>query len=207
VPTIIDPMSRSYPKIAFHVTPAQPAAMRFRELRERSVDVLIGRILNPPVDDDLDAQVLFEDRLLVVAGSCSPWARRRRIAIEELMNEPWVHLPTATPVDAHIADGLRARGLALASPTVSTYSLQVRNHLVATGRFLALTWNWTLRFNNMNGGLKALPVDLGIPARPVAAVKLKNRTVSPVVELFIKHALELTKSMTSTRSASRAKTA
>ena len=73
-------------------------------------------------------------------------------------------------------------------------------------RFLALTWNWTLHFN-MNGGLKALPVDLGIPARPVAAVKLKNRTVSPVVELFIKHALELAKSMTSTRSPRRAKTA
>ena len=92
------------------------------------------------------------------------------------------------------------------SPTVSAYSLQVRNHLVATGRFLALTWNWTLHFN-MDGGLKALPVDLGIPARPVAAVKLKNRTVSPVVALFIKHSLELAKSMTSTRSASRAKTA
>jgi DNA-binding transcriptional LysR family regulator len=63
--------------------------MRFRELRERSVDVLIGRILNPPLDDDLDAEVLFEDRLLVVAGSCSPSARRRRIAIEELMAGPY----------------------------------------------------------------------------------------------------------------------
>jgi len=74
-------------------------------------------------------------------------------------------------------------------------------------RFLALTWNWTLHFN-MNGGLKALPVDLGSPARPVAPVKLKNRTVSPiVVELFIKQALELAKSMTSTRSPRRAKTA
>ena len=98
VPTIIDRMSRRYPKIAFHVTPVEPAAMGFRELRERSVDLMVGRILDPPLDDDLDAEMLFEDRLLVVAGASSPWARRRQIAIEELMAEPWVHIPSNTPV-------------------------------------------------------------------------------------------------------------
>jgi hypothetical protein len=44
--------------------------------------------------------------------------------------------------------------------------------------------------------VKALPVELGIPPRAVAIVKLKNRTLSPVVELFVDQAREVAKSMT-----------
>src|SRR3982074_2137530 len=62
VPTIIDRMSRRSPKIAFHVTPVDAAAMGFRERAERSADLRGERILDPPLDDDLDAEMLFEDR-------------------------------------------------------------------------------------------------------------------------------------------------
>jgi DNA-binding transcriptional LysR family regulator len=48
VPTITDRLSHRYPKIAFHVTPVEPAAMGFREPRERSVDLMVGRIVHPP---------------------------------------------------------------------------------------------------------------------------------------------------------------
>jgi DNA-binding transcriptional LysR family regulator len=126
VSAAIDRMSRMYPKILFHLTPAQPAARQFRELRERSVDLMVGRILHPPLDDDLDTHVLFEDRYLVVAGSSSPWTRRRKIAFEELMNDPWVQIPSGNPVDAYIVAGLQAQGLALPKATVSTFSIHAR---------------------------------------------------------------------------------
>src|SRR5262245_31228399 len=109
VPTVIDRMARHYPKVAFHVTPVEPASMGFRELRDCSVDLMVGRIVNPPLEDDLDAETLFDDRLVVVAGSSSPWARRRRIAIEDLMDEPWVHIPQGTPVNAYIVAHLQGR--------------------------------------------------------------------------------------------------
>jgi DNA-binding transcriptional LysR family regulator len=69
--------------------------------------------------------------------------------------------------------------------------MHVRNHLVSTGRYLALLWESTLRINTKAAALKALPVDLGIPSRLVAAVTLKKRTLSPVVERFIQQAKEL----------------
>lgn len=156
---------------------------------------MIGRIITPPLEEDLEAQTLFEDRLLVVAGASSPWVRRRKIAIDELLDEPWVHIPSNNPVHAHYAASLRARGFIPPTPVVSTYSMHVRNHLLATGRYLAVLWEWTLRFNANRRALRVLPVDLEIPSRPVAAVKLKNRTLSPVVEIFIGHAHELARSM------------
>ena len=196
VPTVIERMSRRYPKVTFHVTPVEPAAMGFRELRERSVDLMIGRLLTPRLDDDLDAQVLFDDRLRVAAGASSPWARRRKIAFDELREEPWVHIPSHNPVTAYIVAGLTAHGLEMPPAAVTTYSMHVRNHLVSTGRFLALLWEWTLHFTAGGFALKALPVEVPVPSSPVAAVTLKNRTISPVVELFIEQARELARSLT-----------
>ena len=44
-----------------------------RELRERNVDFIIGRGVFPVPEDDLNAEVLFEEPLLVVAGARSRW--------------------------------------------------------------------------------------------------------------------------------------
>jgi DNA-binding transcriptional LysR family regulator len=43
--------------------------------------------------------------------------------------------------------------------------------------------------------LKALPVDLFDKRRSIAIVTLKNRTVSPVVQLFVEHLRAVAKSM------------
>jgi DNA-binding transcriptional LysR family regulator len=195
VPAIIDRISRRYPRITFQVTPVEPAAMGFRELRERKVDLMVGRILHPPLEDDLEAETLFVDHLVVVAGLSSPWGGRRRIAMQELMGEPWVDTMANTPVDAYVAAGLRALGLQLPTPTVRTYSMHVRNYLLSTGRYLGLIWDWTLRFNPRPWSFKVLPVDLDIPPRPVAIVTLKNRTLSPVIEVFVQQARKLARTM------------
>ena len=42
-----------------------------------------------------------------------------------------------------------------------------------------------LRYNAKLWSLKALPVDLGMKPMSVAIITLKNRTVSPVVQLFV----------------------
>src|SRR6188508_1864798 len=147
VPAVIAEVSRQYPRITFQVLPVEPVAMRFRELRDRSVDLMVGRVLHPPLDEDLSADILFDDRLLVVAGRSSPWARRRSVAIGDLLGEQWVDTPANTPVSAFVVGQLRALGITLPQPVVQTYSMHVRNRLLSTGRFLGLMWASALAFN------------------------------------------------------------
>jgi DNA-binding transcriptional LysR family regulator len=52
-----------------------------------------------------------------------------------------------------------------------------------------------LRYNAKQWALKVLPVDLGVKPRSIAAVMLKNRTVSPVVGLFVEHVRAVAKTM------------
>lgn len=195
VPAVIDRLARLYPKISVHVVVAQTGEQEFRELRERSVDILLGRLFKPLSADDVAVEVLCRDAFFVVAGAKSQWGRRRKIALEELMNEPWIFFPVNSVSNAYVAEGFHANGLKLPQPCVTSFSMQIRLHLLATGRFLTVLHGSVLQFNAEHWSLKVLPVDLLIPSMPIAIFSLKHRTLSPVVELFIEHAREIAKSM------------
>ena len=64
-------------------------------LRDRTLDFVLQRTRGPKGADDhvfadLNVEVLFDDHLVVAAGKQSRWARRRKIDLAELVNEPWI---------------------------------------------------------------------------------------------------------------------
>lgn len=54
VPEVIDRVVRRYPQIFVRVMLANPTTLEFRELRERDVDLLLARVPEAVVDDDID---------------------------------------------------------------------------------------------------------------------------------------------------------
>ena len=99
-------------------------------------------------------------------------------------------------VGALFREAFRASGLALPHVAVATYGHQLTSALVSTGRFLAMLPGANLKFNGKRFGLKALPVKLPVPPQPVGIVTLKNRTLSPLAQLFIKCARDVAKPLT-----------
>jgi DNA-binding transcriptional LysR family regulator len=199
LPAIIDRLSHRYPQVVVHAVDAQPTTTKYRQLRERNLDLMLGRIFKPLVDDEIAAEILFEDQYIVVAGVQSPWARRRKIALAELLNEPWIHMPADNMFGSSIAAGFHAHGLEVPRKSVITFSMHLRNELLATGRFLTIVPASLLHSNAERWPLKALPIDLSIPPLFVAIFTLKKRTLSPVAELFIEHAREVAKSIAKSR--------
>src|SRR5690348_2410139 len=195
VPAVIDRLSCRYPKISVHVVAAQTGEQEFRELRERSVDLLLGRLFKPVPDEQVAVERLCDDAFFVVAGARSRWARRRKIAIAELTDESWIFFPPNSVSGSYIEAGFRANGLELPQHALTSFSIQLRLHLLATGRFLTVLHGSVLRFNAATWSLKALPIDLRIRPMPIAIFTLRNRSLSPVVDLFIEHAREVAKSM------------
>ena len=195
MPEVIDQFSRKYARVLVHVAYAQTATQEFRELHERTVDLLLGRILKPVVDDEIDAEVLFRDEYFVVTGSRSPWARRRKVALADLLDEPWIFGPPNTVFASFMTQAFSAQGLELPRAGVTSFSAAIRMQLVATGRFLTIMAGSMLRPNAARWDLKALPIALDALSFPVAIFKLKHRTVSPVVEKFIEHLRAAAKSM------------
>src|SRR5258708_10840158 len=69
LPAIIDRFSRQYPRVTLTVAQATFATMQHRELRDRNVDLLLGRNYAPFAEDDLEFEVRFDDQPVVVSGS------------------------------------------------------------------------------------------------------------------------------------------
>jgi DNA-binding transcriptional LysR family regulator len=194
LPAVLDRLSRRYPKIAVSVQ-AGASTLEFRDLRERKVDLVLTRILGSFAEEDLDIETLFDDpQEVVVVGARSRWARRRKITLADLVNEPWV-LPPNQVVSALMTEAFKAHGLEVPQKRIIASSLLLRNQLLASGRFVSVLPNFVLRHNAKQWSLKALPIDLGIKPRSIAIITLKNRTVSPVVQLFVEHLRAVAKTM------------
>jgi DNA-binding transcriptional LysR family regulator len=64
-------------------------------------------------------------------------------------------------------------------------SANVRAKLAASGRFLTVIPEFTLRLPGRDPMLKALPVELPGARRTMRIISLRNRSLSPLAELFI----------------------
>jgi DNA-binding transcriptional LysR family regulator len=184
VPRVIARLAERFPKIRFQVTEADAVTLCGR-LRERKLDLVIGRVPTSIFGDDLISERLFDDRLHVVAGLESPWARRRKLSLTALGGEPWL-MPEADNIAmALIADAFASAGLTPPAPQVVSNSLTLRVRLIETGRFVAILPESALRFGAGRMRIKILPIVLRMETPPTVAFSLKNRTPNPIAKLFI----------------------
>lgn len=195
VPAIAERLLRRFPGLILEAAHADTGNLQYRELRERDVELMVGRIPMPFAQDDLLAETLFDEELLVAAGMQSPWARRRRIELGELINEPWILAPTESLPGRLYEETFAMRGLAVPRPSVITLSIHMCSTMVATGRFVALLPGSLLRLAAKRLSVRILPVELPSLPRPVGIVTVKNRTLSPFAERFIECAREVAKSV------------
>ena len=192
LPAIIDLMGQQSPRVVFKIAMGDTAALVDRGLRGRNLDLVIGQRLTSLVEDDIESTVLYRDRLYVVAGAVSPWARRRKkIALADLVNERWCLPPSDHPVGKLLGDVLRSRNLPSLQNVVSVTSAPFTSRLVAGGRYLGILGSVFLEFNVPQAPLAKLPVDLPKLEQIHTIVTLKNRVPSPVMKRFIDCALEV----------------
>ena len=188
--SVLERLRRQYPGITIHTRHVVSLADQHRELRERRVDLVLGRLAST-VENDIETQILYHDRIFVVAGSQSRWSTRRKIDLTELANEPWGLPSPDTLAGSLIRDAFRARSISLRG--AATGSPHLLLSLLAKGPCLAPIPDSVLRFEANLPPLKILPVELPVPPWPLGVMTLKNRTISPVVQVFLNYAHEVVK--------------
>lgn len=192
---IIDKFARQYPRISFRLVQSDTATLLFRELRERNVELVIGRMSGSRLERDIEAEQLFTEELFVVVGHRSRWATRRKIRLEDIIDEPWILSPPESPAGALVEEAFQAAGLELPYATVVSFSVSLRDTLLQTGRYVTVLRGSLLQLGARNKMLAVLPVKLPVQPRPIGLFKLKNRTLSRLADLFIKDARQLAKSV------------
>ena len=197
LPQIVERFSADHPRVIMRAHIVPTPSLTFPGLRDRTYDLILARLTKLPPDDDsmndLNVEALFDDPLTIVASARTQWARRRKIDLAELLDEPWLLSPPDTPSYQVVAEAFKAQGLPVPTATLVTYSIDLRARLSARGRFITVVPRSVLRNPDEPHTLKELAVNL--PKRPwlVAILTLKNRTLSPLVQRFIECAREVAK--------------
>jgi len=188
LPDVILRFSEKYPRIVVHSDLINHSEV-YLGLRERRYDCVLNRAptgLHDEAPDDLNVEVFYDLTLIVGAGAHSKWARRRKIDLAKLIDEPWILAGPTSRNRMQVEEVFQAEGLSAPEPRVVTDSIILRARLVAGGPYLSIFSTSVLRrLIGDNYALVALPVDLHANAFSYGIVTLKNRTLSPVVERFL----------------------
>src|SRR5262249_10512892 len=156
----------------------------YRSLRDRDIDLLLGRVV-PPIQDDISVETLFHDRIRIVAGPQNTWAQRRKVDLTDLADQSWCLPPLDTLIGTLIADAFRARNMQFPPPGVVWATASHMCAVLPRGPYLGTLPASLLRFGVNLPRLKVLPVKMSIPPWPVGEMHLKNRTLTPVVKFFM----------------------
>jgi DNA-binding transcriptional LysR family regulator len=193
LPAVIQRLAQQHPKIIVHATEVNPSE-NVHVLSERKLDLLIGRSTRAQGDDELHSETLFEDAFTVVTGENNPWARRRKVALADLMDEGWLYGEASNATQARISEIILAKTGRLPRVAMYTTSMNLRLALLASGDYISCIPGSVYRYGAAGRPIKALPTDMALKL-PVAILTLKNRTLSPAVKLFIETAREVAKAM------------
>jgi DNA-binding transcriptional LysR family regulator len=196
LPEIVGRISSRYPRVAIYAREIPVGAEQFevpiyRELRERSVDLVFGPIVQRQVGDDLQIDPLFGDPLLVATGKQNSAMPRRTPRLVDLMDRPWCLPPPDSVAGARCVAAFRANGLDVPPNTVTAISVHLQIGLLATQRFFTMFPGSLMRFGASRLSIKSLSIKLDVPAFSIGIVTLTGRTISPAAGLFTKTAREV----------------
>ena len=187
LPLALETFSKQLPAVTVEVetfTGAEAAD----KLLDRSIDLVLARdgpglnaLLNA---SDFQVTRLFEDKLKIVVGNTSRWAKIRHVSLEDLADAPWIVLPYGWG-EGVLPEAFAAKGLPAPHIALKTFSIHLRLHLLATGQYVTALPQSVFRLHADRFGLKELA--LALPPLPygVALVTLKNRTLTRTVDQFI----------------------
>jgi DNA-binding transcriptional LysR family regulator len=203
LPAIIEQFSQDFPRAVVRVLPENIAIQQYDNLRDRKVELVLGRLPVAMTEPDLVAEPLFDEPNLVVAGSESRWAKRRNLTLADLVGEPWVLADAGSLAGSLHEEVFRMSGLEPPPATVTTVSLHLYMRLIETGRWLGLVPASVMRFGGKEMRLKVLKVETVSPPAPVGFITVRDRTLTPLAGRFIDCARKIAGSNTGRTSAQR----
>ncbi len=188
LPPILKQFMRRFPRVMVRVMRLSSPIPAMRDLCERNLDVVLGRMVNEPAADaDLTFEPLFDDPPVVAAGANGRWARQRSVDLADLVDEPWILTPPDCWIHTAVKEAFRQRGLKSPHVALTSYSMPLRMSLAASGPYITVFPDYIRQLNGHQRAIRILPIALPALAAPFAIITLKNRKLNPVAERFIEH--------------------
>lgn len=160
LPDLLGPFARAYPGIAIELAVENRDAVVGR--LERGEDELAA-MMRPPAHLPLSRWPFLENPLVLIAPQEHPLARRRRLRLADLVEQPLLVREAGSGTRAVVEEVFAAQGVSW-QPRMALGSNEAIKHAVRAGLGLAVLSRHTLASDPASEGLAVLPV-VGFPVR------------------------------------------
>jgi len=179
LPIAIKQLVDMHPDIFVSIVEAREPDLVER-LRKREIELAIFRSALFSPGDDLRIDVLFEERLCILASRYHPLAKRRAVAWEDLQEHSWVLPPADSLFFHHVRRTLDQLGKELPRHVVESLSIPFQYAMVLHGSMLSFGLRSQVEFSPHKNLVVQLPVDLPPIMGNVGVVTLGARQPSPL---------------------------
>jgi DNA-binding transcriptional LysR family regulator len=191
VGTAVERLSREHPRMRFVLESGQAPELVNDFLRQRLVDFVMLRPLALPLPSDIEGEPLFHDRLRIVVGPRHRLARKRRLVLADLAQEPWILSRNELKPESPVSEAFASAGLPMPERVVTSSSLHTRFTLLNSGAYVTVVPHSLVPFGDHRTRLHIVPVALAVWKTPIMVLTLRGRTLGPTAHLFLETVREL----------------
>ncbi|MDI5932388.1 LysR family transcriptional regulator [Halomonas kalidii] len=180
VPRAVDTLLRERPGLAVTVHEGTYDVL-FEALRSGEIDALVGVLHRIDPEEEMTQQVLLHDRLVAVARPGHPLMGHSDLALEALLDWPWIAPPRGTPARHSFDQQFNTLGITPPTPVVEAGNLGVIRALLRDSDRLALVSPYQVHYEVQDGHLAYLPLRLQGPPRAIGLTMREDSAPSPAL--------------------------
>lgn len=151
-----------------------PYELLLSGLRRGEIDLLVGALRDPAPIGDVVQEVLFDDRLALLAGRDHPLAGRRDLSLEELAGFPWIVPPKGTPTRQQFDALFANAGVAALDSILESGSILLMREILGMSDHLGCISRQQAKAEIEKGLVTALDFPTHLPARPIGLTLRSN---------------------------------
>jgi DNA-binding transcriptional LysR family regulator len=184
VPAAISLLKQRHPRILVRVELNNSATLVGRLLKGE-LDIVIARVHGSDGASELNFEALAGETHRVLARAAHPLARKRRLDLSDLVDEPWILPPTGSLLRNRVDTLFVHRGLGLPRNVVETASIPVITSLLQCTDMISALQAETVDPYCKSGVLAVLPLALDIQMEPFGIVTRRHHQLSPSAEALL----------------------
>ncbi|AEA69276.1 MULTISPECIES: LysR family transcriptional regulator [Pseudomonas] len=155
-------------------------------LEQGRIDLAIARRNAATDSEHYEFEQLGNERLLVVVHAGHPLARRKKLALAELVSDwPWILQPETSPARIGLDQALQRLALPTPADIIECSSVYSMQQLIQLTDAIMVLSETALRDYLKMGLVVALPVALDVQLAPFGLLRRKGEPVSRELGLFI----------------------
>ncbi|HVR92563.1 MAG TPA: LysR substrate-binding domain-containing protein [Casimicrobiaceae bacterium] len=184
VPTAVTAVKKAFPRIRVNIDLDFSEAL-VRRLLDREFDIVIARLHHSPGAEELDFETLAEDPHGIAARVDHPLARKRGLALRDLVEQTWVMPPAGNVMRDRLTQLFLQKRLDLPHQVVETAALPIITSLLRMSEMVAPLPTDVVRPYCESGVLTMLPLSLDLRLGAAGIITRREHRFSPAAKVML----------------------